>query len=528
MPSRPPWQKYAVLLASLILAILLIGYDWKGIIDDAYIFLRYAHNIASGVGYVFNAGEYVEGATSTTWTLLLAGLAWLGVPLVTAVRVLSLATLLGTLAMTWQKLNEEHLPAAAALFGLALLAADHNFSQAIMMGLETGLYCLLLIWFGMLASQPQLEARRVYWLGLCGVLLFLTRPESLLLLAMVGAGLVLRNKGRLTWTTLAFWAAGILVVTQWRLAVFGDFIPNSARDKSVVEFIIQQPDILWPRVQAGLGHIVKWLGWSWPLAGLGAAGWVFRLRQDRWAGTVWGAILLATGITVLYNSGDWMPFFRLLAPAAVVLAVLGGSALRALSGWLQGKWKQGLSLTLVSLTVLVYGFAWSSLPERGFLVLERWDKEVCYVRAGQALRPVLPIGTVLSPEALGALGFELIEFRFFDSFGLVEPFIARNGRIPVAAYSLGKHHYAYTMQQAPDLFFFHSQVNNHIPLLNRFGYSDQYATYNLVADDCSLLVGIKKTGLPILLPAFQAAFSTELVETHDLVEVAGNWPLGIR
>src|ERR1700726_453708 len=44
-----------------------------GLVDDAYIFLRYAENLARGVGAVFNEGERVEGFSSVSWTLMLAG-----------------------------------------------------------------------------------------------------------------------------------------------------------------------------------------------------------------------------------------------------------------------------------------------------------------------------------------------------------------------------------------------------------------------------------------------------------------------
>jgi hypothetical protein len=43
-------------------------------VDDAYITYRYARNIATGVGFVYNAGERVLGTTTPAYTLLMAGL----------------------------------------------------------------------------------------------------------------------------------------------------------------------------------------------------------------------------------------------------------------------------------------------------------------------------------------------------------------------------------------------------------------------------------------------------------------------
>ena len=41
-------------------------------VDDAYITFRYARNIASGVGFVYNAGDPVLGTTTPAYALLLA------------------------------------------------------------------------------------------------------------------------------------------------------------------------------------------------------------------------------------------------------------------------------------------------------------------------------------------------------------------------------------------------------------------------------------------------------------------------
>src|SRR5438552_142444 len=41
-------------------------------LDDAFISLRYARNLAKGHGIVFNAGERVEGYTNFLWVVILA------------------------------------------------------------------------------------------------------------------------------------------------------------------------------------------------------------------------------------------------------------------------------------------------------------------------------------------------------------------------------------------------------------------------------------------------------------------------
>ncbi len=76
-------------------ALLLVAY-WAvgsllaaGPVDDTYIFLRYAENLARGHGPVFNVGERVEGYTSPLWLLCLGLLGKLHLDLVSGARALS-------------------------------------------------------------------------------------------------------------------------------------------------------------------------------------------------------------------------------------------------------------------------------------------------------------------------------------------------------------------------------------------------------------------------------------------------------
>src|SRR6185436_20933064 len=55
--------------------------------DDAWISLRYAEHLAGGLGWVFNPGERVEGASNPLWVLGLAGATALGLPAMTAAKL---------------------------------------------------------------------------------------------------------------------------------------------------------------------------------------------------------------------------------------------------------------------------------------------------------------------------------------------------------------------------------------------------------------------------------------------------------
>lgn len=74
-PAASPWRRHSVTQGRLALlaAFALHALSFVGwFIDDAFITMRYGHNLASGHGMVFNLGERVEGYTDFTWVLLAA------------------------------------------------------------------------------------------------------------------------------------------------------------------------------------------------------------------------------------------------------------------------------------------------------------------------------------------------------------------------------------------------------------------------------------------------------------------------
>ena len=71
-PNHLEWMLIASLL---ILALLVRVAPGERMVDDAYITFRYARNLVTGAGFVYNPGERVLGTTTPLYTWLLAGLA---------------------------------------------------------------------------------------------------------------------------------------------------------------------------------------------------------------------------------------------------------------------------------------------------------------------------------------------------------------------------------------------------------------------------------------------------------------------
>ncbi len=89
------WATLAVATAVLVFHQVRLQ-PWT--LDDAFISMRYAWNLAHGSGLVYNAGDPVEGYTNFLWTVLLAPAALVGKDMVLWAKVLGASCTFATLA----------------------------------------------------------------------------------------------------------------------------------------------------------------------------------------------------------------------------------------------------------------------------------------------------------------------------------------------------------------------------------------------------------------------------------------------
>jgi arabinofuranosyltransferase len=230
----------------LLVAVALVARFIPGprTIDDSYITFRYARNLVSGNGFVFNPpapgagpGERVQGTTTPLYTLLMAGLA---LPLggaaapfpAMALAVNALADA-ATCLLLWQigrRLGAEWAGLAAAL---VWAVAPYSVTFAIG-GLETSLYVLLLT--GMVAAY--LWKKRTLT-TLCAALALLTRPDAILLVAPLALDRLWRafRKGSAERLEMGEVLAFLLPCLAWGIfatAYFGSPIPHSVTAKLAV------------------------------------------------------------------------------------------------------------------------------------------------------------------------------------------------------------------------------------------------------------------------------------------------------
>src|SRR5262249_43966861 len=102
---EPDLRRRVELLLFLVLGaglLALLGRLFSaGLVDDAYVFVRYADNLARGAGAVFNTGERVEGFSSAGWMLMLAGIRLFTARLDLAALMLSAAAAICVFALVY-------------------------------------------------------------------------------------------------------------------------------------------------------------------------------------------------------------------------------------------------------------------------------------------------------------------------------------------------------------------------------------------------------------------------------------------
>jgi hypothetical protein len=318
----------------------------RWIVDDAGITFAYARSIATGAGPVLQPGaEPVEGFSNPAWLGLLVvgrwvGLfdrgAWFGVPdYVAFPKLLALVLVAGVFACCYAvAIAMTRRPVLVTIVAGLVTAAVPSFVIWTMSGLENALLALAAaaiaaVLVRAVVSGRLLEPTTAVWCGLLAALAALTRPDglvyagafplaALLLLHRVNLAHAARAVG-LSLLVFAVPAGGYLA---WRLAVFGEYLPNTAIAKSQG----------LPGLAAATrpGELVTYIGWPAALLAVAAVGAALVQPGVRRRALVVLLVPLALAVLAFgVLAPDWMgqlrfatPVWPLAALAAVVAAVL--------------------------------------------------------------------------------------------------------------------------------------------------------------------------------------------------------------
>jgi arabinofuranosyltransferase len=434
--QRRPWSVFAVALVPL----LLLTWRFNFLCDDAFITFRYSRNLVQGLGLVYNPGEAVEGYSEFLWALILAAGEWVGLSPLILSRVLSVASAVVMVHFTTRLLAERVACSPVASHGAALF-----------------LGCLppLGVWAtGGLATLPFTAAITVLFfltwgcdapakgwkLGLVASVATLLRADGAWWVAFtLGPAILigLRRRRPAAWRPALVGAvisgAVFLAHVGWRVATYGDWLPNTARVKVglsayaaarganyVLHFLLTFPGVV---LALGLGALA-----------LGSP--TRRLLPA-------GVLVAATAIYVVLVGGDFMAFDRFMVPMLPFTALVLGAGL----GRMEERWgwraSAGGSLACAALVITP---AWGLHPvpqdtRAAFSVrhnrqdvsrrrseLEQWVNMDYQAREwsalGKALALVSKPDDVLVYGAVGAIGW-YSGLRLLDRNGLITPSVAK-------------------------------------------------------------------------------------------------------
>ena len=248
-PSSLGWSQ---VLALLIFSYLFINTAW--VAEDAYITFRSVDQLLAGNGPVWNLGERVQVYTHPLWYGLLVLTTGLGLPSYWGALLLSFICLLGVLALLFQlarrlersvskgnasEANGRHGTAssgrsASLLLGLLfLLSLSRSFVDYSSSGLENPLLHLLLLAYLAVYLSDQAPAKRFALTTFIYGLLFLTRPDGIILVTPTSIYLWLQMlKARQPWLKPALLALSPAIAWElFSLIYYGSLVPNTALAK---------------------------------------------------------------------------------------------------------------------------------------------------------------------------------------------------------------------------------------------------------------------------------------------------------
>jgi hypothetical protein len=217
--------RLALLGATIIIAVVLRLSLGPQVLDDAYITFRYARNLASGEGFVYNVGERVLGNTTPLFTLLLA----LGFKLganphmfALAVNIISDVVSITIIYFACRRLGLPVVGLVAAL----MVAISGQFIAYTVSGMETSFYiATLLAAWGFYVGGFIVPAFAMA--GVAG----LVRPDAILMAAVLYIALLLRTR-RLDLRPVL---VAVLVAAPWFVfatSYFGSPVPMSVQAKA--------------------------------------------------------------------------------------------------------------------------------------------------------------------------------------------------------------------------------------------------------------------------------------------------------
>jgi arabinofuranosyltransferase len=443
---------YAAVLSLFLLivflhtaAVICVSHETN---DDAFISFRFARNLSSGNGLVFNPGERVEGYTNFLWVVLIAVSYPVVNPILASKGLGLICNLILLFNFSWFLFK---LHKSACLFPIIFTALNASLIIWSMRGLETSMFTMFM-WLSYTSAATaarNTSARFYVYHGLLTALAVFTRPEGLLAFMFLPIMIGVRRKScsnrRLAISACAA-ASLIIPYLIWKQIYFSTIIPNTFYAKTGASI---------PVIWRGVAYIIQ--GWGiLESALLILTFFGLFLYKDRSLHVyrIHLALSLFVIVFIVYIlavGGDSLGPDRFLAP--LIPFVSAGAFLTILQTCQKFKY----SYILVAATAIgVFLALWNAAPILNFYRspdVFSFEKEARHrgTIVGRCLAEHTSPDQSIATSIIGRIPY-YSNLYTMDVFGLIDPYIARQQAPGMGTGAAGheKSDWEYTLSRKPD------------------------------------------------------------------------------
>jgi hypothetical protein len=426
--------------------------------EDAFIFFRFADNLAHGNGFVWNVGETpVEGMTSFLWTVLLAAAIWAGADVEAFAQASGMLVSLITFFVVYRSAKDLfNLQPILALATCALLALSGPFVVYATSGMETNLFALFVTTGVYFLGRWTAELRTTF-LAASFFALFaatLTRPEGTMvfgiafLFATVCA--LFRDPKSLRHVAAAtlVYAIPFLIYFAWRYSYFGFLLPNTFYAKTGGGF---------GQVLRGLKYLALFtFHYILPFVPILAVALWDRERTSRTPTKTATCTAFCSLLVLVYCAyitavgGDYMAMYRFFVPLLPVIYLLLAASISPIFGH-EAAWNRKtawgllgfaalgtivhstpLEMRLFEDPALMHGTYRGVLHERWHVSRNRLIGEYFRTQQDEERDSIGLLG-------IGVMGYYLKEMKVRSLAGIVDPVIAHQPPTELPTTSMAGH-----------------------------------------------------------------------------------------
>ena len=412
------------------------GKTYYVLFDDAMISMRYAYNLAHGLGPVWNAGERVEGFTNPLWVGIMAIIHLFPITLnETGLYIQIIGATFLILNLFFVKKIVEHFTddLFAMLAAVTLTAFYSTLNSFGLLGMEVSLLALILsvtIWLAL-----KNENRFSIWIYILLAVSTLVRFDMAVpYLVIFGVLWFVQKENR---KKHLIWGLGLLILflggqTLARYLYYGAWLPNTYYLK--VEG--------WPfslRIMRGFYALILFAYYSnWVLFFLPLS--IFIFRRD-WKITLLTLVFLGQIAYSIYVGGDaWENHggANRYIVIAMPLFFIGFSWaatewLKKIASYLKNKFVVEISWRTVFIIVFIFSILNFNLLLGDWRAIQRWDLALRpdYVAGGDnnlnlalALQRTTAPGASIAVIGAGTIPYLLPDRYAIDILGKADPYIA--------------------------------------------------------------------------------------------------------